>query len=214
MMSFLKLFLMGSFLGALITIQITAATHFISDQLPAGKNLSDYGLGAREEGAASRAVRLVELATLPGDGQVQQIVARGDSLFIVLKEGRIWEYDLQGNVAPEPFLDVAAQREDFNDYSNWAPSRGLRGFAFHPDFESNGLVYTIQKEDPDGTDPDYGTDYFESEFVLGEWDFNQLTELQPTFRLLLRIRFEHHYHLAQHLGFNPEAMPGDPDYGL
>ena len=54
-----------------------AATHFISDQLPDGGTLADYGLGDRSDGSADLAVRLVELATLPGDGQVQQLVSRG-----------------------------------------------------------------------------------------------------------------------------------------
>jgi hypothetical protein len=191
-----------------------SATHFISDQMPEGTTLADFNLGERPLGPSERAVRLVELATLPGAGQVQQIVARETSLFVVLKEGRIWEYDLQGNVATEPFLDVDELREDFNDYSGWAASRGLRGFAFHPDYDTNGLVYTIHKEDPDGSEPDYGTDYLDSEFVLAEWNFNQLIDGAPTFRQIFRIRFEHHYHLAQQLGFNPVAQPGDPDYGL
>ena len=190
------------------------ATNFLSDQLPEGATLADYGLGHRPDGPLSRAVRLVELATLPGAGQVQQIVGRGDSLFVVLKEGRIWEYSLAGNVSDEPFLDVSLLRSGFRDASGWGPSRGLRGFAFHPGYEANGLVYTLHEEASDGSTPEYGKTDLNAEFVLGEWDFNNANEGVPSFRLLFRIRFEHDYHVAQHIVFNPLAKPGDDDYGM
>jgi hypothetical protein len=73
------------------------ATHFIADQLPDGTTLADFNLGTVPAGSADRAVRLVELATLPGNGQIQQITARGGFLYLVLKEGRVWEMDLAGN---------------------------------------------------------------------------------------------------------------------
>lgn len=184
-------------------ICLWSATHFISDQLPEGRRLVDYGLGSRPE--VSKGVRLVELATLPGDGQVQQIVAHGESLFVVLKEGRIWEYDLTGNVEAEAFLDVAALRPLFNDNTGYGPSRGLRGFAFHPDFGSNGLVYTLHKEEPDESSPDYGTSFLNCEFVLGEWNYNLLAEGVPSFRQVFRIRFEHNWHTAQQLGFGADG---------
>ena len=181
------------------------ATHFISDQLPVGQTLADYGLGAKDEGSPSMAVRLVELATLPGQGEVQQIVARGDQLYFALKQGAVWACDLQGNWDASAFLDVAALRPRFNDTSGYSPSRGLRGFAFHPNYESNGLVYTAHKENQDGSTPEYGTAYFDSEFVLAEWDFNQLTDGEPTYRQLFRVRFEHNFHTVQQLGFAPDG---------
>lgn len=205
----------ASFLLFLFIFSLShGATHFISDQLPTGMTLEDYGLGARPKGPSSKAVRLVELATLPGDGQVQQIVCRGNSLFLVLKEGRILEYKLHEGIVAEPFLDVAFLRSGFRDTGGWTPSRGLRGFAFHPDYDSNGLVYTLHKEESDGSIPEYGKTDLQAEYVLGEWDFTNTPSEFPSFRLLFRIRFEHTYHLAQHITFNPVATPGDPDYGM
>ena len=191
---------------------LNAATSIISDQLPIGAVIEDYGLGSRPEDDFS--IWLKELATLPGQGQVQQIVPRGDFLYVVLKEGRIWEYDLSGTRGVDPYLDVAAARPDFNDTNDYGPSRGMRGFAFHPDFSVNGLAYTLHREDPDGSTQDYGTTYLDCEFVLAEWDFNDITGGVPAFRLLFRIRFEHNWHTAQNIGFNPESQPGDSDYGL
>ena len=191
-----------------------SATNFISDQLPSGKALADYGLGARLTGGSEHAVRLVELATLPGAGSVQQIVARRDKLYVVLREGRIWEYDLQGNVTLEPMLDLTLLRSGFLDSGGWFPSRGLRSLAFHPNYETNGLAYTMQKEASDGSTPDYGTVDHYTEFVCCEWNFNDLVDDDPAFRQLFRIRFEHDYHIAQYLMFNPTALPGSADYGM
>ncbi|MGJ8648942.1 MAG: PQQ-dependent sugar dehydrogenase [Opitutaceae bacterium] len=200
----IRAFLLPALLG--LSSCLYGATNVISDQLPAGKALADYGLGARATGSVDLAVQLVELATLPGGGQVQQIVGRGDSLFVALKEGRIWEYDLDGNVGSEALLDVAALRPLFNDATGYSPSRGLRGFAFHPDYAVNGLVYTAHKENQDATDPpEYGTSYFESEYVLAEWNFNQLVNGEPTYRQLFRVRFEHVWHTVQQLGFDSDG---------
>lgn len=191
--------------GWLLHAAASAATHFISDQLPNGVTLADYGLGVRPEGDDSTQVRLVQLATLPGDGQVQQVVARGEKLYFALKEGRVWACDLNGNWDAEAFLNIPTNRVLFDDDSGYTPSRGLRGVTFHPNFDSNGLVYTIHKEDPDGNPPDYGPSALNCEFVLAEWNYHQLVEGQPTFRSLLRIRFEHNWHTAQQLGFGSDG---------
>jgi len=36
----------------------------------------------------------------------------------------------------------------------------------------------------------------------------------PSMRVLFRVRFEHDYHVAQQLVFNPTALPGDADFGM
>lgn len=200
---------------ALFAIGTThAATHFISDQMPAGTSLADVGLGERPFGHDHRAVRLVEWATLPGAGQIQQIVAHGDHLFFALKEGRVWRYGLAGQGTETLFLDVASLRPGaFQDSHGWAPSTGLRGFALHPDFENNGLVYTAHKEASSGANPDFGTEYILAEYVLAEWDFHEVTDGNPSFREIFRVAFEHDWHVAQHVGFNPHARAGDSDYG-
>ena len=191
------------------------ATNFISDQLPAGKTLADYGLGARPSGGSERAVRLVELATLPNAEQVQQIVSHGDNLYLATLQGRVWGYDLVDGLMPEPFLDlVGLSSHIFYNAGGWFPSRGLRGFTIHPDFDNNGLVYTMQKVLSDGSTPDYGTSDLYAEYLCVEWNLNAMVDEMPTMRQLFRIRFEHDYHIAQHLVFNPTAVPGDADYGM
>ncbi|MGF1484349.1 MAG: PQQ-dependent sugar dehydrogenase [Opitutales bacterium] len=197
------------------SLSLNASTHFFApEQLPEGETLVSLGLGAVPVGPPSQGVRLVEWASLPGEGLCQQIVPWNDHLYFVLKEGRIWRYGLDGEHSEELFLDVDALRPGFLDSNGWAPSTGLRGLAFHPDYDSNGLVYTIQKESDDGNGIEFGSDFVLTLYVLGEWNFNQLVDGQPTFREIFRISFEHDYHTASHIGFNPQAAPGDPDYGL
>ena len=187
----------------------------MSDQLPVGKTLADYGLGGRPTGGVEREVRLVELATLPNGEQAQQIVSYGDKLYLATLQGRVWEYDLANGLGAEPFLDLTGLGNSlFYNAAGWFASRGLRGFTLHPDFETNGFAYTMQKVLSDGSTPDYGTTELYAEYLCVEWDFNTIVDDMPTMRVLFRVRFEHDYHVAQHLVFNPTAALGDADYGI
>ena len=201
---------------ALFSTAAFAATNFISDQLPAGKTLADYGLGARPDGGPERAVRLVELAVLRNTEQVQQIVSHGDKLYLATLQGRIWEYDLVDGLAARPFFDLTGLSNNiFYNAGGWPPSRGLRGFAIHPEVENNCLVYTMQKVLSDGsTTHDYGSDDLYAEYLCVEWDLNAIVDGMPTMRQLFRVRFEHDYHVTHHLLFNPTAEPGSSDYGM
>ena len=201
---------------ALFSTAAFAATNFISDQLPAGKTLADYGLGARPDGGPERAVRLVELAVLRNTEQVQQIVSHGDKLYLATLQGRIWEYDLVDGLAARPFFDLTGLGSNiFYNAGESAPSCGLRGFAIHPEVENNCLVYTMQKVLSDGsTTHDYGSDDLYAEYLCVEWDLNAIVDGMPTMRQLFRVRFEHDYHVTHHLLFNPTAEPGSSDYGM
>jgi len=192
-----------------------SATEDLSDQLPPGKTLADLGLGERPFGPASRAVRLVEWASLPLSAPVsycQQVVPHGDKLYFCIKKGQILEYALDGTPSAQPFLDVATLRgSDFIDLDNGF-SYGIRGFAFHPEYGvSNQLVYTMHRESNLGTADHNVTSGADSEFVLGEWDMSGPT---PSMREVFRIGFlPNNAHRAQNIGFNPKASPGDTDYG-
>ena len=101
---------------------------------------------------------------------------------------------------------------------------GMGGFAFHPDFATPGaagygLIYTAHSDDPAGKPaPDFpspGATTHHS--VISEW---QVDPLNPnaidtsTRRELLRIGQPFRDHNMQQVGFNPLALPGDPDYGM
>ena len=135
--------------------------------------LEEIGLGERPYGPPETSVRLLPWAAFPG--QIQQAAAQGDHLYFAINYGQIYEYDLRGNASPEPFLDIPAQRPNF--VLN-PPHGGLRGLAFHPEFDQNGLLYTFHHEAVgSGRAPDYG-DYGDlpadvtREHLIAEWDFN------------------------------------------
>lgn len=61
-----------------------------------------------------------------------------DRKFVVEQFGKIRIIDGEGNVMPNPFLDIrnkiVTQHHDFDE-------RGALGLAFHPDFQNNGKFY-------------------------------------------------------------------------
>ncbi len=190
-------------------------TENLSDQLPPGKTLADLGLGVRPFGPMNRAVRLVEWAVLPTEpppSYCQQVAAQGNKLYFAIKRGQILEYALDGIPSADPFLDVAALRgENFID-QNSSYSYGIRGFAFHPAYLTNHLVYTLHCEANTGASDLHITSGAHSEFVLAEWNMSGET---PAFREVFRIGFETgNAHRAQNIGFNPVALPGEADYGM
>ena len=59
-------------------------------------------------------------------------------LFIVEQIGVIHILDREGNLLPEPFLDIT---DRVIDISRRGDERGLLGLAFHPNYSTNGLFY-------------------------------------------------------------------------
>src|SRR5688572_2943967 len=102
---------------------------------------------------------------------------------------------------------------------------GFIGFTFHPDFERNGLWYSVHLENaagnparPDFVPPGYGPSDATFHNVITEWHATdpKASTFSGTRRELLRIA--HVVQFSSHpLGaveFNPTARPGSPDYGL
>ena len=100
-------------------------------------------------------VELRPYAQLPDGGigraRINNFATAGDRLFVLTDfDGKIYELTRNGQRAtPTLFLDVKAaiaeatpRRLDNNSILHG----GLRGVAFHPDFESNGLFYTTLME--------------------------------------------------------------------
>jgi glucose/arabinose dehydrogenase len=63
--------------------------------------------------------------------------AGDERLFIVERKGLIKIIDGDGNVMPQPFLDI----DDLVFNSSNQDERGLLGMAFHPDYASNGFFF-------------------------------------------------------------------------
>ncbi len=105
------------------------------------------------------------------------------------------------------------------DYSN-ATHGGLRGIAFHPDFETNGLFYTsvMEKRPTNSAGHHYLSDVpnpISADSVLIEWRVNAAGAVDPaSYREVFRIGMPVFDHTIRQMAFNPFAKPGDADYGL
>lgn len=135
---------------------------------------------------------------------------------LMINDQRVGLYEIvdQKLVVFLPFLNY---RPDMVSKPGWAT--GVGSFAFHPDFQSNGLFYTSHTE-PGGTKKsDFG--YTDSlsvfmQWVLTEWkaDDPKASVFKGTNREVLRIDNASQAHGMQELTFNPNSKTGDPDYGL
>ena len=135
-------------------------------------------------------------------------------LFVVDLRGKL--YKLENN-KPLLYLDMVKEKPKFIHKPGLAT--GFGSFAFHPNFQKNGLLYTTHVESPGSGKPDFG--YNDSikvtlQWVLSEWK----TENPNAFpfsgksRELFRINMVGSFHGVQEITFNPLAKPGDEDYGL
>lgn len=135
-------------------------------------------------------------------------------LFVVDLRGKL--YMIKDKV-PNLYLDMTREKPRFIHKPGLAT--GFGSFAFHPDFKSNGLLYTTHVESPGSGKADF--DYNDSikvtlQWVLSEWK----TENPNAFpfngksRELFRANMVGSFHGVQEITFNPLAERGDEDYGL
>lgn len=135
---------------------------------------------------------------------------------LFINDQRIGLYEVV-NKQPVLYLNLKEKRPDMVSKPGWGT--GLGSFAFHPDFENNGLFYTSHTE-PGGTKPsDFG--YTDSlgvfmQWVLTEWkvDDPKAKVFKGSDREMLRIDNASQAHGMQELTFNPYVKKGDSDFGL
>ncbi len=138
--------------------------------------------------------------------------------------GRLFVPDLNGKMyllehgQPHVYLDVgAAFAPEF--FSGRGLGQGFGFVSYHPEFRTNGKLYTIHTElaslttKPPDLTPQSGTLYHG---VVTEWtaDDPSASTFHGTNREILRIGFGGQIHGIQEINFNPTAQPGDADYGL
>lgn len=128
-------------------------------------------------------------------------------LFVVDQIGQV-RILKNGALLPAPFLDVGDRMVDLVPQYD---ERGLLGLAFHPDFASNGRLYTYHSAPVSGpadfTVPvpsDYG---FDHQAVIGEWRVDPANpdRVDPaSFREILRIDEPQSNHNGGTLAFGPD----------
>lgn len=135
---------------------------------------------------------------------------------LFINDQRIGLYEIE-NQKPVLYLNLKEKRPAMVSKPGWAT--GVGSFAFHPEFEKNGLFYTSHTE-PGGTAPsDFG--YTDSLGVFMQWVLTEWKAEDPkakvfkgTDREILRIDNASQAHGMQELTFNPYAKKGDAEYGL
>jgi Ca2+-binding RTX toxin-like protein len=177
-------------------------------------------------------VQLREIYQLPDSGTGTNLAARlnflttpndgSDRLFVNDTRGKL--YQIQNGQA-SVYLDLKFQVGA--SFKESTPQQGFTYFTFHPDFAHNGLFYTVHSEIK-GSQPvnfpvtktilnNQGQPIASSHHdVIREWKATNPTAniFAGTVREIARIEQPYPDHNTGQLGFNPNAKPGDADYGL
>ena len=138
--------------------------------------------------------------------------------------GRVWIVEVDGSVGETPFLNL---KEIYGEglVDDTKPT-GLRSFAFHPEFHEEGApgegkFYTMAVMSVDSAQEGVETQEgpFEAIFysTLTEWtvDPENPDRIDPdSAREILRIAEPQFNHNSEQLMFDPNAKPGDADYGM
>lgn len=97
---------------------------------------------------------------------------------------------------------------------------GVRGIAFHPDFASNGKLYsTLMEQRPaDPTQHHYLSDEaaIDADSVLVEWTVDTETFVvdASSYREVFRVGIPEYDHPIKQIAFDPSVASGSADYGL
>jgi hypothetical protein len=137
-------------------------------------------------------------------------------------DSRGFLYLLDGSNPPQVYLNFAALFP-FAVYNRL--ESGLIGFDFHPEFAKNGLFYTVHGERapgnparPNFVPPGFTESQATYHNVVTEWRAANPASrtYEGSRRELLRVAHivANLSHPVGHVGFNPTAKPGTPDYGL
>jgi glucose/arabinose dehydrogenase/mono/diheme cytochrome c family protein len=165
--------------------------------------------------------RMVTFPATSSDPPVTRInkllaVGRGrdERLFVHDLRGKL--YEIKGRT-PRVYFDLAAQLPQFIHLPGLGT--GFGSFAFHPEFASNGLLYTTHTEPAKTAAADFALQQstpVRLQWVLVEWktDAPGTEAFSGSRRELLRADMYSQIHGFQELTFNPLARSGDPDYGL
>ena len=173
-------------------------------------------------------VKLVEVADIGSGARINQVGNAGDGsdrVFFHEMEGVL--YVIDGGVV-STYLDLSSLQTDFlSTFSIGWGQVGFSTFAFHPDFASNGKLYVASASTTSSGTPDFaGPTPIDTsdDSLLSPSHHSLLLELTAsdptsnsfsgTVRELLRVEQPYADHNIGQVAFNPNAEPGDPDYGM
>lgn len=168
-----------------------------------------------------------ETADLEYIGQIpasstNQPYTRINKLACEKNSGRLFVNDLRGTLfelkegEPRVYLDLNKTHPNFIDKNGMAT--GFGSFAFHPEFNKNGLFYTTHTEVAGSKQADFrlpDSVKVVMQGVVTEWRAKDPSSLSfsGSTRELIRFDFIANSHGLQEIAFNPYVYKGDIDYG-
>ena len=191
----------------------------ITDPIPAKIEKSKLAVGVQEvvqiptSGTTGKVARL-NFLTHPRDGS-----------------GRLFVNDMRGKLYVI-FNNQASLYMNFKNlvcsgFSYESSQQGFAYFAFHPEFAKNGIFYTVHSAEKNNLIPDFpvtkrifddkdNTVESTHHDVILEWKTANpaANTFTGKFREIMRIEEPYADHNVGQLGFNPNAKPGDRDYGM
>lgn len=137
-----------------------------------------------------------------------------NALFVVDLRGKLYRL-VDGK--PIVYMDMGTLKPRFIDKPGLGS--GFGSFAFHPEFQKNGLLYTTHTEAAGSAIADYKYDdsiKVTLQWVLTEWkaDNPGANVFSGVGREMLRVNMVKDIHGVQEITFNPNAKPSDKDYGM
>jgi glucose/arabinose dehydrogenase/mono/diheme cytochrome c family protein len=136
------------------------------------------------------------------------------TLFVSDQRGIIYRIE---NKQTNVFLDIRPLIENYVNEPGLGT--GLGSFAFHPDYQNNGLIYITHTEAFKGKRADY--EFPDSikvalQWVVSEWKIKDVKSnvFEGNRRELIRINVPGVVHGTQDIGFVPGISKSDPDYGM
>lgn len=219
MMKFrLSWFVASMILVILVYTQITSTQ--ITNPIPQAIAKSELAVGFKEiikipdSGTDNPKAARLNFLTHPGDGSGRLFVndMRGKLYVIVDGEARVY-MNLKQLICA--------------DFTHESVQQGFAYFAFHPEFARSGIFYTVTSELKDSGTPDFPVTKTiidrdkkiissSHHDVIREWQATDPSSntFAGTSREILRLEEPYPDHNIGQLGFNPNAQPGDNDYGL
>ncbi len=167
-------------------------------------------------------VNMKQVAQMPATSdepplsRITKFFSRPDTkeFFVLDLRGKLYRLT---NGKAEVYLDMAEHMPDFINAPGHAT--GFGSFAFHPEFASNGLLYTTHTERAGSADADFFYDdtlAVKLQWVVEEWKTDRPGRFpfKGKNRELFRVNMVGSSHGVQEITFNPLSKPGDEDYGL
>lgn len=154
--------------------------------------------------------------TVPPLAKITKLESEPVSGRTFLNDQRGVLYELKGNKYHEylPIRDLMP-----NILFKPGLATGLGSYAFHPEFDENGIFYTGHSEKGIAAPADFA--YPDSvkvflQWVLTEWKAEdpKAEKFKGTSREMLRINFVTQIHGMQEVTFNPNSKKGNSDYGM